>query len=249
MTDEWSVLRRFTTARIALGRAGHALPTDAWLDFQLAHARARDAVHSPWAIEDFAAQVRTLGAEVLILGTPVRDRGEYLRRPDCGRRLTDEARESLCEYQPNHPIDIALAITNGLSSIAIERHGMPLLQAILEQYHHLALRVGPICLAENGRVALSDEIGTALRARLAIILVGERPGLSAADSIGLYLTYGPRIGNTDADRNCISNIRPPHGMDYKAAASQLAYLTKEALTRKVSGVYLKDERTTKQLAD
>ncbi|BBL74268.1 ethanolamine ammonia-lyase subunit EutC [Methylomagnum ishizawai] len=236
----WEPLRRFTQARIGLGRAGHALPTGALLDFQLAHARARDAVHLPWDIEGFAAAVRALGSECLILETPVADRGEYLRRPDLGRRLTEAARARVAAWA-GPDIDIALVVTNGLSSAAVEAHGLPLLRAILERYHALGFKPGPVCVVGNGRVAVSDVIGAALRARLAVIVVGERPGLSAADSLGIYLTYGPKVGNTDAGRNCLSNIRPPEGLDYAAAAAKLAYLTVEALRRGLSGVDLKDE--------
>lgn len=240
MSDPWNPLRRFTQARIGLGRAGHALPTGALLDFQLAHAQARDAVHWPWDAEAYAAEVRTLGAECLVLATPVADRSEYLRRPDLGRRLADASRDDLAEFS-GEGFDIALAVTNGLSSTAVERHGLPLLAAILERYRALGLRVGPVCAVVNGRVALSDEIGAALKARLAVMVVGERPGLSAADSLGIYLTYAPGPGNTDAERNCLSNIRPPEGLDYGAAADKLAYLTGEALRRGLSGVGLKDE--------
>jgi ethanolamine ammonia-lyase small subunit len=241
MNDPWKTLRRFTQARIALGRSGHALPTAALLDFQLAHAQARDAVHLPWDIEGFAARVRALGANCLILDTPVADRGAYLRRPDLGRRLTDAARIRLASAISAENIDVALAVTNGLSSTAVERHGLPLLKTILERYRARGFRVGPVCAVANGRVALSDYIGGTLNARVAVIVVGERPGLSAADSLGLYLTYAPRVGNTDAQRNCISNIRPPEGLDYETAAAKLAYLTEEALRRRLSGVELKDE--------
>jgi ethanolamine ammonia-lyase small subunit len=242
MSDPWESLRHHTQARIALGRAGHALPTAALLDFQLAHARARDAVHLPWNIEGFAAAVRSgLGIGCLILETPVADRSEYLRRPDLGRRLTEGSRARLAEAAAANGGDIALIVTNGLSSTAVERHGIPLLRAVLERYEMLGLRVGPVCAVANGRVALSDAIGAVLGARLAVIVVGERPGLSAADSLGIYLTYAPRIGNTDAGRNCLSNIRPPEGLDYPAAAGKLAYLSIEALRRGLSGVELKDE--------
>ena len=242
MSDAWSALRRFTQARIALGRAGHALPTLALLEFQLAHARARDAVWRPWDVQAFAAEARASGAECLILETRVADRSEYLRRPDLGRLLAAESRELLRRHAPAEvEYEIALAVTNGLSSAAVDRHGLPLLRAVREGYLGRGFRVGPVGLAANGRVALSDDIGSALRARVAVIIVGERPGLSAADSLGIYLTYAPRIGTTDAERNCISNIRPPEGLDYATAAAKLMRLTEEALRRQVSGVDLKDE--------
>ena len=239
MSDPWIDLRRFTQARIALGRAGHAIPTQALLDFQLAHAQARDAVHFPWNVNDFAGRVRELGEEVLILDTPVSSRSEYLRRPDLGRVLTDTARDRLKNVNAA-ATEVALIVTNGLSSTAVERHGIALLQAIVAGCKARQFRIAPVVLVANGRVALADDIGYALAAQVAVIIVGERPGLSAADSLGIYLTFAPRTGNTDAERNCISNIRPPEGLGYQAAAAKLLYLTGEALRRGISGVALKD---------
>ena len=239
MTDPWVALRRFTRARIALGR-GHAVPTGALLDFQLAHAEARDAVHTPWDVAAFAGRVRDLGEEALILDTPVTGRGEYLRRPDLGRMLTEESRTRLRSVVDGEA-DIALIVTNGLSSTALERHGIPLLRAIVSGYHARRFRIAPIALVANGRVALLDDVGSAVAARAAVIIVGERPGLSAADSLGIYLTFAPQPGNTDAERNCISNIRQPDGLGYGAAVEKLLYLTEEALRRGISGVALKDE--------
>jgi ethanolamine ammonia-lyase small subunit len=240
MIDSWVALRRFTQARIALGRAGHAVPTGALLDFQLAHAEARDAVHFPWDIDAFAGQVRGIGEEAIILDTPVAGRDEYLRRPDLGRVLTRESRTRLRNFNTGEA-DVALIVTNGLSSTAVERHGIPLLQAILNGYRMRQFRIAPVSMVANGRVALSDDIGSVLTAQVAVIIVGERPGLSAADSLGVYLTFAPQAGNTDAERNCISNIRPPDGLSYEAAAAKLLYLTEEAIRRGISGVSLKDE--------
>jgi ethanolamine ammonia-lyase small subunit len=240
MNDPWHTLRRFTQARIAQGRSGCGLPTSALLDFQIAHAAARDAVHQPWAIDGFAKEVEALGLEALSLSTPVASRVRYLQRPDQGRCL-DEASRWLLKSRKAEAIDVALIISNGLSSTAVDCHGLALLKAISDTYQRSSLRLGPICLVPNGRVALSDEIGALLNARLAVIIVGERPGLSAADSLGIYLTYAPRVGNTDAERNCISNIRPPDGLSYQAAAAKLAYLSQEALRRGISGVHLKDD--------
>ena len=240
MTDQWLLLRRFTQARIALGRAGHALPTRALLDFQLDHARARDAVQLPWDIDACAGELRSLGAEPLILETPVVSRSEYLRRPDLGRVLTGASRTRLAGYQTG-TVDVALIVTNGLSSTAVERHGIPLLRAIVNNYRSNQFRIAPVALTVNGRVALLDDIGSTLAARVAVVVVGERPGLSAADSLGIYLTFAPQPGKTDADRNCISNIRPPEGLGYESAAAKLLYLTEEALRRGLSGVALKDE--------
>jgi ethanolamine ammonia-lyase small subunit len=239
MSDAWLALRRFTRARIALGRAGHAVPTRELLDFQLAHARARDAVHFPWDMAAFAGQLRGLGEATVVLETPVASRDEYLRRPDLGRVLTEESRSRLRDVAS--PADLVLIVTNGLSSTAVERHGLPLVRAILNACRAQYVSIAPVCLAANGRVALSDDIGSALAARVAVIVVGERPGLSAADSLGIYLTHAPQPGNTDAQRNCISNIRPPNGLGYEDAAAKLLYLAGEALRRGVSGVALKDE--------
>lgn len=240
MNDSWVALRRFTQARIALGRAGHAVPTQVMLDFQLAHAKARDAVHYSWSIDAFAEKVQGLGEEVLILDTPVVSRDEYLRRPDLGRVLTEGSRTRLRNVNVGD-VDVALIVTNGLSSTAVERHGFPLLQAIVNSYRAGQFRIAPVFLVANGRVALSDAIGSVISARIAVIVVGERPGLSAADSLGIYLTFAPQPGNTDAKRNCISNIRPPEGLCCEAAAAKLLYLTGEAMRRGISGVALKDE--------
>lgn len=240
MSDSWLALNRFTPARIALGRAGHALPTGELLDFQLAHARARDAVHFPWDVADFARQLRELGEEALLLETPVADRNQYLRRPDLGRMLTEESRQRL-RAATTVEADVALIVSNGLSSTAVERHGLPLLQALVTGLRARQLRLAPISLVANGRVALLDDIGSAAAVRLAVIIVGERPGLGTADSLGIYLTFAPQPGNTDAQRNCISNIRPPEGLSYEAAVEKTLYLSAEALRRGISGVALKDE--------
>ncbi len=240
MNDPWHNLRLFTQARIAQGRAGCGLPSAALLDFQLAHAEARDAVHQAWDVDRFAQSVKNIGLEPLCLKTPVTNREQYLQRPDKGRCL-DHASRELLKTRPVEAIDAVLVFSNGLSSTAMEMHGLSLLEAIVTAFQSRPLRLGPICLAPNARVALADEIGSLLNARLSVIIIGERPGLSAADSLGAYLTFSPQIGNTDAERNCISNIRPPHGLSYQAAAAKLLYLGSEALQRGLSGVALKDE--------
>lgn len=240
MTDAWDALRRCTQARIALGRARHALPTAALLDFQLAHARARDAIHRPWDIAGFSAAVEARRLASVIVATRVTSRVEYLKRPDLGRQLAEESERqlrTLCDPA----IDVALLFTNGLSSTAMERHGLPLLDALVTASIDEGLKLGPICLAQNGRVALSDPVGAALGAKSAVIVVGERPGLSADDSLGIYLTYAPGPGKTDAERNCISNVRPPAGLSYELAARKLVYLVRQALRLRGSGVALKDD--------
>lgn len=240
MNDPWIDLRRYTQARIGQGRAGCATPTAAQLDFQLAHAMARDAVHQPWEVEVFADNVANMGGSPLILATPILDRHHYLLRPDLGRSLEAVSRQRL-QAHDEKGIDVALIVSNGLSSTAVDSHGLGLLQAIMDAFASCSLKLGPICLLANARVAVADEIGALLKAKLAVIIVGERPGLSAADSLGIYLTYAPRIGNSDAERNCLSNIRPPVGLSYQAAAAKLVYLSLQALQLGISGVGLKDD--------
>ena len=240
MKDVWSDLKHFTQARIAQGRAGCALTTEAALDFQLAHAKARDSVHKQWDVQFLAEQLENLGLESVILQTQIRDRPHYLQRPDLGRRLDPVSIESLQQFKTAH-YDVVICISNGLSSTAIDRHGMGLLKAIVQAYKQLNLRLGPICLIPNARVALSDAIAEFLPSRSSVMMIGERPGLSADDSLGLYLTYQPGLNNTDANRNCISNVRPPEGLAYVNAADKLAYLTHNAFELGYSGVMLKDD--------
>lgn len=243
MNDPWIELRRHTQARIAQGRAGHGLRTETLLDFQLAHAQARDAVHLPWDAEGFALGVANLGLQALPLASQAHERTQYLKRPDLGRKLDEASRERLAGLGA----DLVLVFSNGLSSTAMETHGLALLKAIADAYAPLradGIEIAPVCLVPNARVALSDEIGSLLNAKLAVIVVGERPGLSAADSLGIYLTYRPNPINTDARRNCISNIRPPEGLGYQDAAAKLLYLSRRALELGFSGVNLKDEMPT-----
>ena len=234
MNDPWHTLRRFTQSRIAQGRAGCSLPTAALLDFQLAHAQARDAVQQSWHVEQFAEQVKNLGLEAVCLNSTVADRVEYLQRPDKGRRLDESSRQFL-QSRDCEAVDVAIIISNGLSSTAVDKHGLALLKTVIAAYGANFFSMSPICLVPNARVALADEIGVLLKARLSVIMIGERPGLSAADSLGLYMTYAPRIGNTDAERNCLSNIRPPDGLSCESAAAKLAYLSTEALRRCIPG--------------
>lgn len=238
--DPWYELRRYTQARIGQGRAGCATPSKAQLEFQLAHALARDAVHQPWQVGAFAEALAEKGWPTLQLATPIHSRQHYLQRPDLGRRL-DQASRATLQTLALPATDVALVVSDGLSSTAVERHGLPLLAAVIAAYAERSLSIGPICLVPNARVAVADEIGALLGAKAAAIIVGERPGLSAADSLGIYLTYAPQPGRTDAERNCLSNIRPPAGMVYSAAAAKLAYLTGQALQRQLSGVGLKDD--------
>jgi len=244
MNDPWHRLRQFTQARIAQGRSGHAQTTAAQLDFQLAHAAARDAVHLPWDVGAFAQGAAAFGVKTIALETRITDRVQYLKRPDLGRRLAPASQAHLSKEEINGA-DIALIFSNGLSSTAIDAHGLTLLGAILDAYRNDPVgktrRFAPVCLVPNARVALSDELGALLKARLSVIVVGERPGLSAADSLGIYMTYNPNSANTDAERNCISNVRPPEGLSCEAAAAKLLYLGEQAFQRRLSGVALKDD--------
>ncbi|KPL90427.1 ethanolamine ammonia-lyase subunit EutC [Herpetosiphon geysericola] len=236
----WQRLRQFTNARIGLGRVGDGLPTKAHLAFQQDHALARDAVH---AHVDFAALASTVQAEfphILRLKSAAVDRASYLKRPDLGRMLDADSRQQLATLQ-SAPATIALVVADGLSAVAIERHAAPLLRLIKQQLSELGWSLAPLSLVEQGRVAIGDEIGELLGAELVVILIGERPGLSVADSLGIYLTYAPQRGRTDAERNCISNIHP-QGLSYAAASELLVYLLGQARQRRLTGVGLKDER-------
>lgn len=232
--DPWESLRAHTPARIALGHAGHGLPTAELLAFQLAHAAARDAIHTPW---DVTALRRSLSEiPTVIAATEVPDRPTYLRRPDLGRRLAPASRAAL---QSLPRCDVVLVVSNGLSSFALEQHGASLIRAIWESWRDM--NRGPVVLVPDARVAVSDDVGEALGAKLAVIAIGERPGLSATDSVGLYLTLGPLRGNTDERRNCLSNVRTPHGLGVGEATARLRWLMDEALRRGLSGVALKEE--------
>jgi ethanolamine ammonia-lyase small subunit len=245
--DPWAGLARLTPARIALGRAGAAQPTRAVLDFALAHARARDAVHAALDIAALEAEVAALGHDVLVAESAAPDRATYLARPDLGRRLS-EASASVLSAQVREACDLAFVIGDGLSAAAAQAHAAPLLEAMAPAIAEAGWRAGPVVLARQARVALGDEIGHALRARAVAVLIGERPGLTSPDSLGVYVTFGPRPGRTDAERNCISNVRP-EGLPCEAAAFKLAWLLREALRRGLTGVGLKDESDLARLAN
>ncbi len=228
--DEWHALAAFTPARVALGRAGSALPTKRVLEFQLAHARARDAVNAPFNATTLAKE---LGA--IPLETRAADRTAYLADPDLGRSLSDASHAKLTRGA----YDAALVVADGLSAIAIQAHGTALARLI--RAHLAEFKWAPVTIVTNGRVAIGDEIALALGAALAVVLIGERPGLSAADSVGVYLTYKPRPRFTkDAERNCISNVRPG-GLPLDEAAHRLAWLARQALRIGVTGVSLKED--------
>ena len=231
-------LRVLTPARVALGRTGVSLQTRDLLDFQLAHAQARDAVHAHLNSAALAAEIESgIRPEVLRLHSAAANRAQYLQRPDLGRRLNEASRALLAE-QPTDEVDLAVVIADGLSALAVERHAVPLLTELTPSLE--GRRLAPICIVEQGRVAIADQIGEALHAKISIILIGERPGLSSPDSLGAYITWDPHPGRTDAERNCISNIRA-EGLSYAQAAAQLAFYLNEARRRRLTGVALKEE--------
>jgi ethanolamine ammonia-lyase small subunit len=256
----WPALRRATPARIGLGRSGAALTTAAQLDFQLAHARARDAVHAALDGERIASELRGLGLEATLLRSHAADRATYLRRPDLGRRL-DAVSRSVLDRHPSTPVmarldraihvdaqnkygreerdgkhpDIVFVVADGLSATAVNTHTAPLIKATLAGLD--AICIGPVAVVEGGRVAIGDEIGGLLGADLVAVLIGERPGLSAADSLGVYVTWQPAPGTVDAARNCLSNIRP-EGMPISEAAEALLQLIANARRHRMTGVAL-----------
>jgi ethanolamine ammonia-lyase small subunit len=223
-----------TPARVALGRAGNGVPTSAHLAFQAAHAAARDAVHTPLDTAVLTAELTASGFENHTVHSAATDRRTYLLRPDLGRKLAPD------QLIPPLPGCLALVICDGLSALAVQRHAAGLLQLLRPLLNNWT--IAPIVVAEQGRVALGDEIGAALRADAVAVLIGERPGLSAADSLGVYLTWQPRPGRTDAERNCISNIRPG-GLALEDAARKLAWLIAEMRRLKLTGIGLKDQES------
>ena len=237
----WRDWRSATPARIALGRAGVSIPTDEALRFGLAHASARDAIHTPLDTATLQAELEQMGHAVVLTHSRSSDRTTYLRRPDLGRQLQasdSDTLRALAASRQQAP-DIALVIGDGLSSLAVQRHAAPLLAALLPLLAP-GTQLAPVVVVQQARVAVADDVGEALKARLSVILIGERPGLSSPDSLGIYLTYAPRRGRHDAERNCISNVRP-EGLSYAAAAHKLAWLIAQALQLGQSGIALKDE--------
>ena len=235
--DPFARLRSVTPARIGLGRCGNALPTRALLEFQLAHARARDAVHQTFSPDSLVTQLTAAGlspSSPHIVHSQAIDRHSFLQRPDLGRRLRVSDTEQLGAGQ----YEVAFVIADGLSAPAVHRHAVALLQALWPKIQPWS--VAPIVVACQARVALGDEIGHRLGAALVALLIGERPGLSSPDSLGVYLTWQPRPGRQDSERNCVSNIRPPTGLSYEQAASRVAWLMHAARHQRLTGVGLKD---------
>lgn len=241
-SDPWHPLREVTSARIALGRAGGSLPTREWLDFKQAHAAARDAVHTPFDAEGLAEQLQSLGCEVVVISSAASDRATFLKRPDLGRKLDDAAKQIVCQQgtSETNP-DLAIVISDGLSATAVHRQAVPLLTLLLPKLQSTQWTVSAIVIVRFGRVAVEDRVGELLGARIALMLIGERPGLGSSDSLGAYFVHSPQSGKTDAQRNCVSNIRP-EGLSHPVAAETIHHLLTESRRRRLSGVQLKDER-------
>lgn len=243
--NPWEVLREFTTARIALGRVGISQPTRHQLAFQLAHAQARDAVSGNLDVARLKRDIDTLGVASIHTRSAAPDRETYLLRPDLGRRLVAQSVAEIKTHLRNEvaDFDIAFVLADGLSATAVQSHAQPLLRYVVPELVARGWRIAPIAIVEQGRVAIGDEVGMLLGATVCAVLIGERPGLSAPDSLGVYLTYAPQPGRTDAERNCISNVRAA-GQSYESAARTLIYLAVEARRRGLSGVALKNDAST-----
>lgn len=243
-------LTNYTTARVGLGRTGNSLPTEEVLKLRLAHAQAREAVHSALDIRGLTAQLKSANYATIPVKSKARHRTEYLKRPDDGRQLAEASRSLLQSTSDRY--DAAFVIADGLSALAANRHAAALLNEILLLLRTSSWRIAPVVIAEQARVALGDDIGECLESSLVIMLIGERPGLSCHDSLGAYLTWSPRRGLTDASRNCVSNIHR-QGLTYAVAAHTITFLMNQARARQISGVSLKDTsdetlRLAKQIA-
>jgi ethanolamine ammonia-lyase small subunit len=245
--DLGDALRRYTQARVSLGQVGPAIPTSEQLRFRLDHALARGAVHARLDVAVLLQGLRQRRMECLalrsaVVGEPGQDERQiYLRRPDLGRSLHPDSAQLLRQYSTNasEKPDVVFVIANGLSAIAVERHALPLLDATMRDLGSEQWRAGPVCVVSQGRVAIGDEIGALLQAKLVVMLIGERPGLSAPDSLGVYITWEPRPGRTDAERNCISNIRH-EGLSYADAAQRIVFYMSEARGLQCTGIALKE---------
>ncbi|WP_249422054.1 ethanolamine ammonia-lyase subunit EutC [Marinomonas lutimaris] len=254
--NAWSKLNAFTDARVGLGRSGISVPTKHLLAFQLAHAQAIDAVHTQLdsnalakaLVEQDWAKDWTRNCAPLLLHSRATDRATYLQRPDYGRRLDEESAHKLDEHRAStsQSYDLAIVVVDGLSSLAVEQNTLPFLQAL--SGYIKGWNIAPVCFVEQGRVAIGDDVCERLNAKCVLVLIGERPGLSSPDSLGLYLTWGGKVGFTDAYRNCISNVRPA-GLVYQEAARKAFYLLNEARTLKLSGVKLKDRSDDDLIVD
>ena len=243
--DPWQQLKAFTNARIAIGRVGSSLPTKEILDFGLSHAMARYAVHLALDVAALESELQLLGLNTIQVHSQAPDRATYLLRPDWGRRLDEPSLTLLQNAKTHAPIDLLIVVGDGLSSLAVSRHVIPLL-AECQKILPTKWFANQVIIASQARVAIGDEIGQALNARMVVMLIGERPGLSSPDSLGIYITYNPKLGLSDAARNCISNVRP-EGLQYAAAAKKLVWLAKEAMRLQLTGVNLKDESDVQEI--
>jgi ethanolamine ammonia-lyase small subunit len=238
--DAWQFLQNYTPARIARGRAGHSIPTSVLLKFQADHAQARDAVYSELNIATLNDLItQSLDFQVVNLKSEVKGRPQYLQRPDLGRTLSQESREELIGMNSSES-DICFVIADGLSAEAINQNAIPIIENLIQRLIEINWKIAPICIVEQGRVAIADEIGFLLKSDIVIILIGERPGLTSPNSMGAYITFHPHVGMTDESRNCVSNIRP-EGMNFRMATDKIFYLLTEMKSKKLSGVSLKDE--------
>lgn len=238
--DPWAFLKAHTPARIAQGRTGRSLPTSALLSFQLDHARARDAVHSTLDTALLLQQLGEIHSTSIEVNSQAVDRQLYLQRPDLGRKLSEASRKMLQNLDDHTGYDLCIVVADGLSALAVNRYALPVVAGLIKQAMALNWSIAPVCVVEQGRVAIGDEIAHGLRADLLVVLIGERPGLSSPDSMGAYLTYRPRPGLTDESRNCVSNIRP-EGLSTAFAIQKITYLLAEMKRRQLSGVSLKDD--------
>jgi ethanolamine ammonia-lyase small subunit len=239
-TDAWQYLQNYTPARIARGRSGHSIPTNELLKFQADHAQARDAVYSELEIKQLNKSIRkTFDLQVLNLKSEIINRSQYLQRPDLGRTLSQTSREELKSINCSES-DICFVIADGLSAESVNQNALPILENLIPKLTAISWEIAPICIVEQGRVAIADEIGFLLKSEIVVILIGERPGLTSPNSMGAYITFHPHVGMTDESRNCVSNIRP-EGLDFQLATDKILYLLTEMKTKKLSGVNLKDD--------
>lgn len=242
VADAWTSLKEFTAARIALGRTGVSVPVKEVLQFKMAHAHARDAVFSLLDIDKLIHDLEKFNLPVYLLKSKASNKHIYLKRPDLGRKLNEDSVKQLAELKDTN-YDVCITIADGLSATAVNLYSIQILSLIIPMLAVLNLRIAPLCLVEQGRVAIADETASLHNAKISLILIGERPGLSSTDSLSAYITYQPKPGLTDELRNCVSNIRP-YGLNYKNAADKIVYLIKETMRLKLSGVALKEDVNT-----
>ena len=239
--DSWESLKIFTRARIALGRTGVATPLKEVLDFKMCHAHARDAIYSVLELNELEERLQQFHSSVIIVASQAGDRSVYLQRPDYGRNLDKSSTNNL-KNESSYSVDVSITIADGLSATAINKHAVPILKKLIPLLKQSVLTIAPIVVAQQARVAIADEIGSLLNAKLSLILIGERPGLSSPDSMGAYITYDPSPGTTDESRNCVSNIRQ-EGLSYDLAAAKITKLINASLQLKLSGILLKDDNS------